>query len=545
MSRGEWVRCLSIFAFALVFVATPSQTPGASFTVYDVSELQGALVTAATNGENDTLGGSSGVRPSWVDIGTDELFPPDPNAPASPVKLIFIHHSTGENWLADENGGLGLALRDNNYFVSDTNYEWGPDSIGSTTDIGNWWTWFRGPSSAMYTAAVYAESGQHSSYTRLDTEPLGSNEIVMFKSCFPNSALQGSASDPVPAIDSNPLKGEGSGSEYHTVANAKGIYLDILEYFRSHQEKLFVVITAPPLSDSTYAANARAFNQWLMNDWLSGYPYKNVAVFDFYNVLTTNGGNANTNDLGAGTGNHHRWWSNAIQHKTDGDDDANPNVLEYRSGDDHPSQAGNLKATAEYLPMLNIFYHCWKGTGGCPETSGSPAPSAAVCAPVPRTGCTTSAKSMVKIRDNGDPGKRQFVWNWVGGTATKTELGNPATGTTSYAVCLYDDGEPKTIPAIAADGNWRETTAGYKYKNSATNADGILKVLLKAGDSNAKIQVKGKGSRLVPPALPLAQTTRVTVQMVKNTESGSECWEAVFPPEALSSDITQFRDKLP
>ena len=48
--------------------------------------------------------------------------------PAAPVKLVFIHHSTGENWLADGNGGLGIALRDNNYFVSDTNYGWGPDA---------------------------------------------------------------------------------------------------------------------------------------------------------------------------------------------------------------------------------------------------------------------------------------------------------------------------------------------------------------------------------------------------------------------------------
>jgi hypothetical protein len=45
----------------------------------------------------------------------------NPNPPTATVKLIFIHHSCGENWLADDNGGLGTALRDNNYFVSDTN----------------------------------------------------------------------------------------------------------------------------------------------------------------------------------------------------------------------------------------------------------------------------------------------------------------------------------------------------------------------------------------------------------------------------------------
>ncbi len=163
------------------------------------------------------------------------------------MRLIFIHHSTGENWLADDNGRLGLSLRNNNYFVSDTNYGWGPDGIGSSTDIGHWWLWFRGPDSASYLSALYAESGQHSSYSRMTSDPpAGENKVILFKSCFPNSALQGNPGDPVPPIDENPLRGEDSGSAYHTVANAKGIYIDLLEYFRTRPDKLFVVITAPP-----------------------------------------------------------------------------------------------------------------------------------------------------------------------------------------------------------------------------------------------------------------------------------------------------------
>ncbi len=282
----------------------------------------------------------------------------DPNPPAQPVRLIFIHHSTGENWLYDYNGGLGQALRDNNYYVSDTNYGWGPNSIGDQTDIGHWWLWFRGPDSNDYMNALYAESDQHCDYSRLPESPGGDNEIIMFKSCFPNSALRGDPSDPVPPIASNPLRGQDSGSEHHTVANAKGIYIDLLEYFRSHQEKLFVVITAPPLSDPGYSGNARAFNQWLVNDWLDGYPYSNVFVFDFYNVLTTNGGSPSVNDLGWATGNHHRLWSGAISHSFDG----NPshNVLAYPSGDDHPSRAGNLKATGEFVALLNVAYNIWK-----------------------------------------------------------------------------------------------------------------------------------------------------------------------------------------
>jgi hypothetical protein len=287
----------------------------------------------------------------------------DPSPPASPVRLVFIHHSCGSNWLNDSNGGLGIALRDNNYFVSDTNYGWGPDGIGSDTDIGNWWDWFRGPSSSAYLAALYAESGQNSSYTRMGSEPGGENQVIMFKSCYPNSALKGGPDDPVPPIDSNPLRGQGSGSAYHTVANAKGIYIDLLEYFQTRPDKLFIVITAPPLRDGTYAANARAFNDWLVNDWLDSYPLGNVFVFDFYNVLTSNGGDANINDAGWESGNHHRWWNGAVQHKTDGGGD----TLAYPSGDDHPRRAGNQKATAEFAALLNVAYHRFLSGGNAPR----------------------------------------------------------------------------------------------------------------------------------------------------------------------------------
>ncbi len=291
----------------------------------------------------------------------------DPTPPANPVKLVFVHHSCGENWLNDDNGGLGKALRDNTYFVSDTNYGWGPDEIGSSTDIGHWWSWFRGPSSPAYTAALYAESGQNCYYSRLADDPGGENEIVMFKSCFPNSALEGSPGEPVPPISSNPLKGN---SGPLTVANAKGIYIDLLEYFKTRQDKLFVAVTAPPLIDGTYAANARAFNDWLVNDWLDGYPYNNVFVFDFYNVLTSNGGSAYASDLGWESGNHHRWINGAVQHKTDD----GGNTLAYPSDDDHPNYVGNRKATAEFVPLLNLAYNRFRsgGTGTPHIASVSP-----------------------------------------------------------------------------------------------------------------------------------------------------------------------------
>ncbi len=295
-----------------------------------------------------------------------------PSPPSSPVKLIFIHHSTGENWLADDNGGLGAALMRNNYFVSDTNYGWGPDSIGDRTDIGNWYEWFRSGASPTYLAALYNENGQNADYSRLEADPGGENTIIMFKSCFPNSNLGGSPDDQ-PASGENPLRGEDAWSDHMTVGNARGIYMDLLNYFATRRDKLFVAITAPPLSpsetSSTRAANARAFNNWLANEWLKDYPYKNVALFDFYNVLTSNGGNSGVNDAGSPTGNHHRWRNGAPEHTqtVSSDTSAYPSS----SDDSHPTQAGNLKATEEFLPMLNWFYSQWKDSvsGSCPTNA--------------------------------------------------------------------------------------------------------------------------------------------------------------------------------
>jgi len=303
----------------------------------------------------------------------------NPNPPAQPVKLIFIHHSTGGNWLADPSGnelggGLGSALMENNYFVSATNYGWGPDGIGDRTDIINWPEWFTGPNRDTILAALYTETGQNygdGEWPRLAEDPGGENQIILFKSCFPNSNMGGSPNDPPAAAPNEDL----------TVANAKAVYNDLLAYFATRPDKLFIVITAPPLAksdtDPASAANARAFNNWLMNEWLNGYTIPNVAVFDFYNVLTSGPG-PSRNDAGQATGNHHRWWDGAVQHTQSVDN----NFLVYPSGDSHPSRAGNEKATAEFIPLLNVYYNRWKA--GTPvEPSEQPTATQAAAEALP------------------------------------------------------------------------------------------------------------------------------------------------------------------
>ena len=330
--------------------------------------LPGAIA-AGTDG-----GGESAITSGEPEPGGDPAEDPQQPADSAPgvaarqeMKLIFIHHSSGENWLADENGGLGLALMEHGYFVSDTNYDWGPEvsdlggPIGSFTDTGNWWNWFRGPDSEAILQAVFSESEQHAAYTRLDADPGGENEILLFKSCFPNSAMDGDGGDP-PAGEDNPLRGLDAGSGFQTVMNAKGIYIELLEAFASRPDKLFVVITAPPLQEdettTEQAANIRAFNRWLAEDWLAEYPFPNVAVFDFYNVLTSNGGNPDENDAGAEGGNHHRLRDGQVEYIIDQGTDTSAYAY---SGDSHPTAAGNQKATDEFVPLLDNFVRLWRG----------------------------------------------------------------------------------------------------------------------------------------------------------------------------------------
>ncbi len=249
---------------------------------------------------------------------------------SQPIPLVFIHHSCGENWLSDENGGLAEELAKNNYFVSDTNYGWGPDGIGDRTDITNWTEWFCSPQSSQILKSLYKEKESRSPYSRTNSDPGGENRIIMFKSCFPNSNLQGSPSD----------KAKKTGDL--SVGNAKAVYEQLLNYFITRPDKLFVVITAPPLQDAGNAENARAFNRWLVKEWLSKYKGKNVFVFDFYNILTD-------------PNNHHRIHNGKIEYSTDSGGD----ILFYPSEDTHPSVEGNKKATAEFITLLNYYCKRW------------------------------------------------------------------------------------------------------------------------------------------------------------------------------------------
>jgi hypothetical protein len=356
----------------------------------------------------------------------------NPNPPEKTVKLVFVHHSTGENWLRDDWGGLGMALDANDYFVSDTNYGWGPNSIGDRTDIVNWLEWFGPNRSEDVLKALFNESSQNSSYTRTQTDPGGENEIIMFKSCFPNSALGGSPDDQ-PA----------DGGDELTVGNAKYIYNVLLEYFLTRPDKMFVLITAPPLIDASQAGNARAFNNWLMTEWLKNYQGKNVFVFDFYNILTH-------------PDNHHRFINGAVEYvNTFG---KNTEYYPSSGGDDHPNQKGSKKATDEYVPLLNVFYHRWKAGAGSAPTPVSP--TQAVTVPQP-TEVETAEVEATEIGQKPSGNLIEDFENGVDNWAVNAADDKSILTYESDSEVFYKGTNSLRLDFEIASGGWASASFGY------------------------------------------------------------------------------------
>lgn len=225
------------------------------------------------------------------------------------ANLIFIHHSCGENWLRD---GLCQALNDNGYHVADISYGW--REYGDHTDTTDWPTWF----SDDVMNLVYPEMG---SMTAPNTvQPAAAeNTIIMFKSCFPNSDVGSNITDEME------------------------IYNGLLSYFKQHPDKMFVLVTPPPMIKISDPEKTRALCDWLVDrntGWLSGFTTGNVFVFDLYNILTH-------------TDAHHRYLNNQEVHNSI----VGADTLYYDlNGDDHPNKDGNVKAAQEFIGLLNDWY---------------------------------------------------------------------------------------------------------------------------------------------------------------------------------------------
>jgi hypothetical protein len=190
------------------------------------------------------------------------------------------------------------------------------------------------------------------------------------------------------------------------------------------------------------------------------------------------------------------------------------------------------------------------------ESTPSPMPSPTVfaCAEIPEPGCrqpASSSGSAIVMKDRVPDTHDVLRWRWSRGEATMhAEFGDPNT-VTSYILCVYDEvnGSPDLVIAsgIPAGGTcgtkpcWKTTKRGFKYADKDASRGGVTAMTLKEGlEGAAQTTLKGRGSDLSLPPLPLSQDSKVTVQL--RNDLGT-CWEAVFTAPAIRNEQIEFRDK--
>jgi len=179
-----------------------------------------------------------------------------------PTKMVFLHHSVGRGILYA--GGLQRMLFDRGIFVSGATYG---DEIGQETDIPDWAPKFRDQMEKILTFKSHPDT-YHTDGTR--------NEIVMFKSCYPNSDI-----------------GDESAASGRTLPAFKAAFELLKAEMAARPETLFVYLTAPPqIEEKTTpenAARARQFNDWLLGEYLPAYHAEaavdNLVIFDLFGLL--------------------------------------------------------------------------------------------------------------------------------------------------------------------------------------------------------------------------------------------------------------------
>jgi hypothetical protein len=188
---------------------------------------------------------------------------------------------------------------------------------------------------------------------------------------------------------------------------------------------------------------------------------------------------------------------------------------------------------------------CLDGDGCCPAScTAANDEDCTGCPPTPVAGCQdTFDPASLLLNDK----KEKLVAKWTKGPPLDgTDFGNPATGATSYALCVYNGSNAlvgtyvvdRAGEMCGADPCWKGVgkppgIKGFKYKDKARDSDGIQLVLLKAGeDGKSKVVVKGQGANLPDGvAAALQDETSATIQLL-----GSDA------PVCLSAALTTVKE---
>jgi hypothetical protein len=185
----------------------------------------------------------------------------------APTRIIFMHHSTGDNLLLQGEvreglSELGYKLWDHGYNEHGlrdpagdfTGTDWNvPDD---NTDPDGWYAIFQ---------QEVTDPPQNTFSHMLEYD------VIIFKSCFPSSHIADEA----------------------MFEQYQEYYLAIRDVIDQHPDKLFIPWTTPPLvpneTDPEAAARARRWAEYLTSDeYLAGHP--NIAVFDVFSLWSDEDG---------------------------------------------------------------------------------------------------------------------------------------------------------------------------------------------------------------------------------------------------------------
>lgn len=154
------------------------------------------------------------------------------------------------------------------------------------------------------------------------------------------------------------------------------------------------------------------------------------------------------------------------------------------------------------------------------------------------SGCATPTKATLKMKDSTDNAKDKLTWKFKG---PGTNFGAPDVST-SYALCVINGSGTVVLGALApAAGTcgtkpcWTVKNGKAKYKDKDATPNGLTAIVLKANTAGvASLTVKGKGSNLNAPAIPV--TTPVTAALRRL--DASACWSTTFATPSRNANGT-------
>jgi len=153
--------------------------------------------------------------------------------------VFFVHHSTGEIYW---DSGMRSALVEHGY-----------------TGSAPWWDGDTDPQD------FYGEFTDNWSIL----EPY---DIIIFKSCFPASAITSNA----------------------MLEDYKTWYRQLYAIYEAHPDKLFVPMSTPPLlqvnTSASDASRSLEFERWLLNEYKDNYTGSNLSPFSLHSLLSTSSG---------------------------------------------------------------------------------------------------------------------------------------------------------------------------------------------------------------------------------------------------------------